>query len=193
MSEKSSVEKAIKRNKMTAKDIALIGMMIAVIEVSKIALAQVPNVELTTFWIILFTLYLGKRIFYVIPAFILIEGAVYGFHLWWVIYLYAWPLLALVTMTMRKKHTYFGCIILSGVFGLLFGLLCAIPYIFVGWFGINVDGSGLLNGLRTAFTWWVAGIPFDLVHGIANLVIMLVLYYPVSKAMQTAAKMIENK
>lgn len=193
MSEKSSVEKAIKQNKMTAKDIALIGMMIAVIEVSKFALAQIPNVELTTFWIILFTLYLGKRIFYVIPAFILIEGAVYGFHLWWVMYLYAWPLLALVTMTMRKKHTYFGCTILSGVFGLLFGLLCAIPYIFVGWLGVNGDGSGLLNGLRTAFTWWVAGIPFDLVHGIANLVIMLVLYYPVSKAMQMAAKMVENK
>lgn len=183
--------------KLTAKDIALIGMMIAVIEVSKFALAQVPNVELTTFWIIMFTLYLGNRIFYVIPAFILIEGAVYGFHLWWIMYLYAWPLLALATMAMRKKNTYFGCIILSGVFGLLFGLLCSIPYIFVGAFPSEMNGvagaGGVLNGLRTAFTWWVAGIPFDLIHGIANIVIMLVLYYPITKAMQMATKMIENE
>lgn len=177
----------VKKSKVTAKDIALIGMMIAVIEVSKFALAQVPNVELTTFWIIMFTLYLGNRIFYVIPAFILIEGAVYGFHIWWVMYLYAWPLLALATMTMRKKNTYFGCIMLSGVFGLLFGLLCSIPYIFTGAFE-----GGLVNGFRTAFTWWVAGIPFDLVHGVANMVIMLVLYYPITKAMQTASKMIEK-
>ncbi len=174
--------------KITAKDIALIGMMIAVIEVCKFALAQVPNVELTTFWIIMFTLYLGNRIFYVIPAFILIEGAVFGFNVWWVMYLYAWPMLALAAMMMRKKNTYFGCTVLSGVFGLLFGLLCSIPYIFIGMF----DG-GLLNGLRTAFTWWVAGIPFDLIHGIANIVIMLVLYYPVAKAMQTASKIVENE
>lgn len=187
------MEKYGKKNKITAKDIALIGMMIAVIEVSKLALAQVPNVELTTFWIIMFTLYLGNRIFYVIPAFILIEGAIYGFNVWWIMYLYAWPLLALFAIPMRKKNTYFGCTMLSGIFGLLFGLLCSLPYIFIGSFGMNGYESGLLNGLRTAFTWWVAGIPFDLIHGIANIVIMLVLYYPITKAMQMASKMVENE
>lgn len=174
--------------KIMAKDIALIGMMIAVIEVCKLALSGLPNIELTTFWIIMFTLYLGKRIFYVIPAFILIEGAIYGFHIWIIMYLYAWPLLALATLIMRKKNTYLGCTVLSTVFGLLFGLLCSIPYIFTGAF----DG-GLMNGFRVAFTWWVAGIPWDLVHGIGNLVIMLVLYYPVSKAMQLAAKIVEKE
>ncbi len=177
-----------KDNRITAKDIALIGMMIAVIEVSKFALAQVPNVELTTFWIIMFSLYLGKRIFYVIPAFILIESVVYGFHLWVIMYLYAWPMLAVAALMMRKKNTYFGCTILSGVFGLLFGLLCSIPYIFTGAFE-----GGLLNGFRVAFTWWVAGIPFDLIHGAANIVIMLVLYYPICKAMQVASKIVEKE
>ena len=78
-----------KKKRISAKDIALIGMMIAIIEVCKYALAGVPNVELTTFWIIMFTLYLGKRIFYVIPAFILIEAVVYGFHIWIIMYIYA--------------------------------------------------------------------------------------------------------
>ncbi len=172
--------------KITAKDIALIGMMIAVIEVCKFALAQVPNVELTTFWIIMFTLYFGKRIFYVIPAFVLFEGVVYGFQVWWIMYLYAWPLLALVTLALRKKNTYFGCVLLSCIFGLLFGLLCSLPYIVIGAVPTELAGGGLLNGLRMAFGWWVAGIPFDLIHGIANLVIMLVLYYPINKAMRLA-------
>ena len=166
------------KKKITAKDIALIGMMIAVIEVCKFALVNVPNVELTTFWIIIFTLYFGKRIFYVIPAFVLFEGVVYGFHLWIIMYLYAWPLLAVMTLMMRKKNTYFGCVLLSCIFGLLFGLLCSIPYIFTGAF----DG-GLMNGFRVAFTWWIAGIPWDLVHGIGNFSIMLVLYKPMKYVM----------
>ena len=87
---------------LVAKDITLIALMVAIIEVCKIALAQIPNVELTSFWIILFTLYFGKRIFYVIPVFILVEGAIFGFGIWWVMYLYAWPLLAIVTLLLRR-------------------------------------------------------------------------------------------
>lgn len=36
-------------------------MMTAVIEVSKLALAAVPNVELVTFWIIMFSLFSDRR------------------------------------------------------------------------------------------------------------------------------------
>ena len=72
-----------KKSKVAIKDIALIGMMVAIIEVCKVALAWAPNIELTSFWIIMFTLFFGKRIIYVIPVFILIEGTMYGMHLWW--------------------------------------------------------------------------------------------------------------
>ncbi|MBQ5326917.1 MAG: hypothetical protein J6K80_06915 [Oscillospiraceae bacterium] len=65
--------------KITTRDIAFIGMAIAVIEVCKIALQGVPNVETTTFWIMMFTLILGRKMLFVIPAFILIEGCIYGF------------------------------------------------------------------------------------------------------------------
>ena len=40
------------RGKLTVRDITLIGMMVAVIEVCKAALGFLPNIELTTFWII---------------------------------------------------------------------------------------------------------------------------------------------
>ena len=157
-------------SKLTIKDITIMALMVAIIEVCKVALAQIPNVELTSFWIIMFALYFGKRVFYVVPVFILIEGAMYGFDLWWIMYLYAWPLLALVTLLLRKMKGAWEWSMVSGIFGLMFGFLCAIPYIFT-------------SGIYGAFTYWVAGIPFDLIHGIANFVIMLVLYKPLKQVM----------
>lgn len=159
--------------KFTAKDIALISLMVAIIEVCKFAFASLPNIELTSFWIIIFTLYFRKRIFIVIPVFILLEFIVYGFGTWWIMYLYAWPALAIVTMIFRKVKSNIYWAIVSGVFGLLFGLLCSIPYIFIG----SADGN-ILSGLNMAFAWWVAGIPFDIIHGVANLIIILILYAP---------------
>lgn len=158
------------KSKLTIKDITIMALMVAIIEVSKVALAQIPNVELTSFWIIMFALYFRSRIFYVIPVFILIEGAMYGFGLWWIMYLYAWPLLAVVTLLLRRMKGAWEWSMVSGIFGLSFGFLCAIPYIFT-------------SGIYGAFTYWVAGIPFDLIHGIANFAIMLVLYQPMNRVM----------
>ena len=165
--------------KIAIKDITLIGMMVAVIEVCKVALAWAPNIELTTFWLIMFTLFFGKKIVFVVPVFILIEGAMYGVHLWWIMYLYAWPLLVLVTWIFRKEQSvWFWCIV-SCTFGLSFGFLCSFPYVVIG----AVDG-GIRNGLYAGFTWWVAGIPWDIVHGVANFVLMMVLYHPVRLIMK---------
>ena len=166
------------KSKVAIKDIALVGMMVAIIEVCKVALAWAPNIELTSFWIIMFTLFFGNRILYVIPVFILIEGTMYGMHLWWIMYLYAWPLLALATWLLRKKDSIFTYSMLSAIFGLFFGFLCALPYVVIG----AVDG-GIINGLYAGFTWWVAGIPWDIVHCVGNFVMMLVLYHPVKGIM----------
>lgn len=157
-------------NKITTRDITIMALAVAIIEVSKVALAQIPNVELTSFWVIMFTLYFGPRIFYVIPVFILIEGVMYGFGLWWIMYLYAWPLLAIVVLLLRKMNSVWDWSFVSGLFGLLFGFLCAIPYIFT-------------SGFAGAIAWWIGGIPWDLVHGIANFAIMLVLYKPMKYVM----------
>lgn len=169
-----------KRSKgLSARDITIMALMVAIIEVSKVALAQIPNVELTSFWIIMFTLYFGPRIFYVIPVFIMIEGMIYGFGLWWIMYLYAWPMLAIVVLLLRNMNTAWDWSFVSGLFGLLFGFLCAIPYIFT-------------SGLAGAVAWWIAGIPWDLVHGIANFATMLVLYKPIKYVMAKTAKMDYN-
>ena len=160
--------------KISIRDIALIGMMTAVIEVSKLMLSFLPNVELVTFWIIMFTLFFGPKVIYSIIVFILIEISIYGIHIWVIMYGYIWPLLALIVYLFRKGKSVWFYSILSGFFGLLFGAFCSLPYIVIG----TVDG-GIQSGLIMAFNWWVAGIPFDILHGIANFAVMLVLYRPV--------------
>lgn len=168
-----------RQKKLNIRDIALAGMMVAALEVSKVALSFLPNIELVSFWVILFTLFFEWRMVLVIPAFVWIEGCIYGMGLSWIMYLYAWPLLALLTFLFRKQGSVWFWSILSSMFGLLFGLLCAIPYVVIG----MADG-GLRGGLYAGFAWWVAGIPWDITHAVGNFVFMLVLYKPVRTAME---------
>jgi energy-coupling factor transport system substrate-specific component len=161
------------------KDIARLGLMIAVLEVSKLALANLPNIEIVSFWVILFTLTFGLRTIYAIYGFILIEGILYGVHFWWVAYLYVWTILALVTWAFRKQQSVLFWCILSALFGLFFGALCAIPYFITG----TLSG-GLYNGLLAGFSWWIAGIPYDFLHCIGNFFTMLILYKPLRNTMQ---------
>lgn len=63
---------------LNAKDLARLGLMVAILEVSKLALASLPNIELVSFWIILFTLTIGYRALYAVYGFVLLEGILYG-------------------------------------------------------------------------------------------------------------------
>lgn len=161
---------------ITTKDITCIAMIVAIIEACKIVMASIPNVELTTFWVVLFSLCMRRQTLFAIPIFILIEGAMYGFGLWWVMYLYSWPLLSFFAWKMRNMKSALSWSIFSGIFGLCFGALCSIPYFIIG-----TASEGLRSGLTTGFAWWIAGIPFDLIHGVSNFFLMLALYHPVRR------------
>ena len=160
---------------ITPRLIAEIGLMAAILEVSKTALALVPNVELVSLEIILFTLYLGAPALIAVFAFVGAECLVWGLGLWSITYLYIWPILvALTLLSKRKENTpgellYFS--ILSGVYGLFFGALCSIPFLFIG-------------GIKSAFGMWIAGIPYDLIHCIGNFFICLILYKPLHGVME---------
>lgn len=155
------------------KDVVLIGMMTATIEAAKTALAFLPNIELVTFLLIVYTLAFGRKTYAAAFAFVGVECLVWGMNLWVINYLYVWPLLVFLTGVMKKA----GCrrtgayAVLAGGFGLGFGALCAIPYLFVG-------------GPVMMISWWISGIPFDLIHGAGNFVLCLVLFWPVTRVLQ---------
>ncbi len=158
------------RGSIRTKDIAVIGVMIATIEAVKLALSFLPNVELVTLLIVLYSLVFGRRIYYAIAAFVLLEGCLHGFGIWWVMYLYLWPLLAVLARLFRRWEEPWFWAVFTGAYGLCFGALCALPYL-------------VIDGWHAALVWWVAGIPYDILHGISNAVLCMVLFQPLYRVL----------
>jgi energy-coupling factor transport system substrate-specific component len=158
------------KQKLTTREIAVMGLMIAVLEASVHAMSALPNIEPVTLLLMLYTLFLGKKVIYVLAAYLLLEGCFYGFGLWWIMYLYVWPLLTFLTYLLRRQRSVWVFAILSGLFGLFFGALCSIPYFFIG-------------GISGGFAWWVSGIPFDLIHCASNFLLCLFLFSPLRKCL----------
>ncbi len=160
-----------KAAKLTVREIASMGIMTALLEVSVHLLAPLPNVEPVTLLVMLYTLVLGRKVGYVLAAYLLFEGFAYGFGIWWISYLYVWPLLAVVAFCLRRQASSWLFSAIAGAFGLCFGMLCSIPYLFLG-------------GPAAAFAWWVAGIPYDLIHCAANFILCLVFFAPLYRLLK---------
>ena len=78
-----------------AREVAVLGLLGALLFGSKAALAWLPNVEPVSLLVIVYTVVLGWRALFPICVYILLEYVTWGFGLWSACYLYVWPLLAL--------------------------------------------------------------------------------------------------
>ncbi len=167
----------MKAKKIKVLDIAVIGIMTAILLVAKTVLDFLPNIELVSFLIIMYALVFGWRVLFVIPVFIAVQFALYPPGDWLIMYTYIWWIPAIIGLLFKRVDNLFVWSIFSGIFGLLFGALCSITYFILG-----ASKSGISFGLSAAFAKWISGIPFDLTHCIGNFAVMLVLYIPVRKA-----------
>ena len=145
--------------------------MAALIFGTKVALAGIPNVNLNSVLIILTVVFFGWKALYTVYIYVLLEGLIFGFSVWWVGYLYVWAILVVVAMLLRKNDSALLWAVVAGVYGLVFGLL-----MYLEWFAIN-------GGWEGYFAMWVAGIPYDLTHCVSNFVLTLVLYRPLYRVM----------
>ena len=136
----------------------------------KVAMAPLPNIEPVSLLVMLYAVTFGKKAVYPISVYVLLEYVLYGFGLWTVNYLYVWFLLAGAAYLLREMEAPLGWALLSGAFGLLFGALCAPVYLFAG-------------GWAFALSWWVSGIPFDLLHCAGNFALALALFRPLRRVL----------
>ena len=159
--------------KNLATTLALI-MFGVVLNVFDWALMMLPNIELVTPLLIIYTYKFGVKA--LIPAYVyaFLEIATHGFNVWNIMYLYVWALLVLImwplTKIKSKKIATPVVAAVAGLYGLAFGTLCSIPY----WF---------LNGPAFALAWIASGFSFDLIHAASNLVATAILYIPLCKVM----------
>ena len=139
----------------------------------QVAMASIPNVHLTAVLIILTAVFFGWKCLYSVAVFVMLEGLVWGFGLWWFCYWYLWPLLAVPAVLLRANRSPVIWAAVAGLHGLLFGALCSVPFVFIG-------------GIEMAVSYWVSGISFDLIHCAGNFTLTLILFKPLYTAMEKA-------
>lgn len=149
-------------------------MMAAMLELGKMALNAIANVEVVTLLILLFSRRFGWRVFPSVFAFIGLEFMIFGFGIWSISYLYVWPLLATLGYLFRQHDQPLFWALLAGFYGLFFGALCAIT-------------SLVIAGPAFALTWWISGVPYDLIHAVANFTIVFLLWKPLDSLLRRLA------
>ncbi len=170
------IHTSLKQLDINTKDIVILSLSAAIMIAGKQVLAGLPNIEVVSFLFIIYTLVFGwKKTMLIATVFIINEGFIWGFGLWFWGYVYMWPLLIIATELLKRRvQSEVGWSIVSGIYGLSFGLLYAI-YI------APLMGVGVRE-------YWLSGIPFDIAHMIGNFFFMMILYYPVRNLLERLYK-----
>lgn len=148
-------------------ELIVLALLGALMFAAKMALAALPNIEPVSLLVIVYTVVYGRKALYPIYVYVMLEILFWGLGLWNLNYLYVWLVLFFLAMVFRNMKSLWGWAILSGAFGLSFGLLCTPVYLLTG-------------GWAFGLSWWVSGIPWDVVHCAGNFVIALVLVRPLT-------------
>lgn len=160
--------------RLSTKELVLFGLLGSMTFGAKVAMMGLPNIEPVSLMVMLFAVTFGRRAVYPIYTYVLLEFVLYGINLWSVNYLYLWLILAAAAWSLRDMASPLGWAVVSGIFGLLFGALCAPVYLLTG-------------GPLFALNWWLSGIPYDLIHCAGNFALALVLFVPMRRLMQRLA------
>ncbi len=154
--------------RLNLRQIALFGVLGALTFGAKVAMSGLPNIEPVSLMIMLFAVVFGWKGLYPMYLYILMEVMLYGINLWNINYLYIWTVLFGAAIFMRRLKNPIWWALLSGTFGMVFGLLCSPVYMAIG---------GFDYGIR----WWLTGLAFDVPHAIGNFTIALVLFAPLRR------------
>ncbi len=171
--------------KLTTRETAVFGMLGAVMFASKMLMELLPNIHLLGVLTVAYTVVYRRKALYPIYIYVLINGIFCGFAAWWFAYLYVWLILwgavMLLPRDMPKKLQPAVYMAVCAAHGFLFGTLCAPAQALL--FGLNFEGMA---------AWIVAGLPFDVVHGVSNF-LCGVLIMPVVFALRLAEQNVGNR
>ncbi|MCI8489293.1 MAG: hypothetical protein HFJ04_03415 [Lachnospiraceae bacterium] len=164
--------------KLKTREIAVFGMLGAVMYVSKMIMELAPNVHLLGVFTIAFTIVYRQKALYPIYTYVILNGMFCGFAAWWVPYLYLWTILWGVVMLLPKKIpkriqpvVYMS---ICAAHGFLYGILYAPAQALL--YGMSFQGM---------IAWIIAGLPFDCIHGISNF-FCGILILPIAAALRLA-------
>lgn len=170
------------KSKVNIKEIAVFGMLGALIYASKVIMEVLPNVHLIGVFIIAMTVVYRKKALYPLYIFVFLTGLLNGFGTWWIPYLYIWAILWGVTMLLprhlegKKAAVIYACV--CAAHGYLYGTLYA-PFQAI-MYNLTLEGT---------LTWIATGLPYDAIHGTSNFICGIILIVPLIKLLKTADKL----
>lgn len=155
--------------KLKIREIAVFGMLGAIMYVSKLIMEMFPNIHLLGAIIVAITVVYRTKALCPIYVFVFLNGLFSGFTTWWIPYLYIWTVLwgfaMLIPKNIPKKLRPIVYMVISSLHGFLFGILYAPAQAIM--FGLNFKGI---------ITWIIAGFPFDLIHGVSNFICGILIF-----------------
>ncbi len=157
--------------------IAVFSLLGTMMYLSKLVMEFLPNIHILALLIITFTVVYRWRAIFPIIVFVMLTGLLNGFGVWWLPYLYIWLPLWAVALLLPKKMPAKIAVPVYMTVGALHGFLYGVLY---------APAQALIFGLdfRGAIAWIISGIPFDIAHGIGNLLtctLVLPLAIPLKK------------
>lgn len=163
------------KSRLTLRELVCLSLISAIIIAFKEAMSFLPNIEPVTMLLICTTLVYGAKAFYPCAVFVLVEGLLYGFGWYFFVYVYVWPILVAAVLWLRRHiTTYTLWTVFGAAYGLLFGPLCCLE-------------AFVVNGWRMAFSFWISGIPYDVLHCVGNAFMCGVLLKPLTTLLQRLA------
>lgn len=149
--------------KLSIKEIAVFGMLGALMYASKILMEVAPNVHLLGVFTVALTVVYRKKALFPIYTYVILNGLFAGFATWWIPHLYLWTILwAAVMLLPRNLPTKVQPIVymsVCGAHGFLYGTLYAPAQAL--FFGLDFERM---------ISWILAGLPWDVAHGISNFI-----------------------
>ena len=166
--------------KLSVKEIAVFGMLGALMYISKLVMEGLPNIHLIGVFIVATTVVYRQKALFPIYVFVFLTGLFFGFGTWWIPYLYIWTILWGMTMLIPKR-------IPEKFKGIVYMIVCSLHGFLYGVF--YAPAQALLFGLdfKGMIAWIVAGFPFDITHGISNF-LCGILIVPIIKVLQYEKK-----
>lgn len=168
------------KQRLSVREMAIFSMLAALMFCSKVIMDALPNIHLLGMFIMVYTIVFRLKALIPIYLFIFMTGLYGGFGLWWIPYLYIWAILWGIAMLLPRRMP-------KRLAAIVYPALCAIHGFAYG--ALYAPAQALIFGLdfESMIAWIIAGLPFDLLHGLGNLVAGL-LILPLSEILKRLKK-----
>ena len=150
------------RKGLSIYELVLFPILGVMMFISKLFMEFLPNIHLLGMFIMVFTLVFRHKALVPIYIYVFLVGIYGGFLPWWVPNLYIWTILWAVVMLLPRNMPLWLCWVVypavCALHGFAYGMLYAPAQALM--YGLNFEGM---------ITWIIAGLPFDFLHGVGNL------------------------